>query len=311
MPVRASDYSFRKAQKATRIGKPRADFDVVELCKRLEEIRGQQRAAAWSGRLKAAGELRAPTKTIEPYHYVPQTAAKDFTRTTAPASARPGHPHRQSESRSLSHPGNRGDTSDRRKLEKRQSLGASRELAEFERKHYSRMSIASMQPAILLERPLNSDHGQWRKSPISKDDSAPRPEARSKHVDNQSDHVYQSLLEADDGFRLLNMGDIDHADLEGAGLESRLSQDAPILAHKITRQHLEDRTNWAQSDASEGEGKHLLKDFLAPLIRATISKRSLGRNSTALCSGVIQEKVGRKDAPGREFSFLPRQFTRS
>lgn len=309
MPARANGSSFRDSQKATRICKATGDFDIAELCKRLEEIGTHQRAASWLGRPSAAEELRAPKKVAEPYRHVPQTAATDFTRTTAPALGRPRQSNKLSGPLTLPYTKVKSDTDDSGKLEKRPAEGSGRGIAEYRRKPCNRMSIASAQPATQSKHFLSSDHGLLRRSATLKDRSATKEQTSSKHAEKQAGHVYHSLLETDVRFRMLSMGDIDHAELEGVNLGLR--QDAPSLAHKITRQHLDDRTNWTQSDASNGEGRHLIRDLFTPLIRVKISKHSSRSDATAISSDVIQGKNERKNFPRREFNFLPHYFARS
>ena len=312
MPARANNSSFRHPRKATRNNKHTGNFDVVELCKRLEEIRRKQRAVSWSGRPKAAEELQSPAKVNEPYRHVPQTAATDFTRTTAPALGRARHSYRLSGPLTLSYTNAKSDTNDGWKLEKKSSVASGREIPEFQRNSCNRMSIASGQLATESKHLPSSDHVLLRKSAALKDRSTTRKETRSTHAEKQAAHVYHSLLEADVRFRMLSMGDIDQADLEGVDLSLR--QDTPALAHKITRQHLDDRTNWTQSDASIGEGKHLLRNFITPLVRvknSKHSKHSSNSDPTVLCSEVLQKKIERKNFSRREFNFLPHYFVKS
>ncbi|KAL8822643.1 MAG: hypothetical protein Q9191_006621, partial [Dirinaria sp. TL-2023a] len=284
MRSQTHDPSFLYPRKAARIGKPTGDLDVIELCKRLEEIRRHQRAATWSGRSKAAEMERAPTKVGEPYRHIPQTAATDFTRTTTPALGRSTRSHRLSAPLILSPTNIKSEKNVTGKLEKRLSEGSDGESTECQKSLCNRMSIASTQPATRSQHRPGSDQGLLRRRTTLKDRSTTRKETRSKTADKQTGHVYRSLLEADARFQMLSMGDIDHTDLEGIDLGLR--QDAPALAHRITRQHLDDRTNWTQSDASNGEGKHLLRYFMNPLIRVKISKQSSSDGLTAPCSEI-------------------------
>ena len=58
-------------------------------------------------------------------------------------------------------------------------------------------------------------------------------------------------------------------------LEHEPQPDVHALAHKITRQHLEDKADWTQSDAFDGDGKRALTERLGSILRSMARKEFL------------------------------------
>ena len=55
-------------------------------------------------------------------------------------------------------------------------------------------------------------------------------------------------------------------------IEQEPQPDVHALAHKITRQHLEDKADWTQSDACDGDGKRALTERLGSILRSVARK---------------------------------------
>lgn len=122
-----------------------------------------------------------------------------------------------------------------------------------------------------------------------------------RSTERSDGYVFEYLTGHDQAFRGLNIENIDSA--EATVTELGAQEEAPILAHKITRQHLEDRADWSQSDADPS--KHVFKD----LIRSFAKKSN--NDSSAVSSELLDaEKSTDAKLSRRRSSFLVRHFLR-
>ena len=62
-------------------------------------------------------------------------------------------------------------------------------------------------------------------------------------------------------------------------IEHELQPDVHVLAHRITRQHLEDKADWTQSDAFDGDGKRALTEWMGSVLRSVARKEFMAFSS--------------------------------
>lgn len=80
-------------------------------------------------------------------------------------------------------------------------------------------------------------------------------------------------------------GSVRHASSEKAsfGIEHMPTiepqPDVHALAHKITRQHLEDKADWTQSDAFDGDGKRALTEWIGSTLLSVARKELMALSS--------------------------------
>ena len=164
-------------------------------------------------------------------------------------------------------------------------------------------SRCSLVPSQSLETPLSAGVLQHYKTSIS---DRSRLEHHQSQAWEHSESFLESLKGTCEGLRRLSTGDVENGHPPNAELE--LQPGSHALAHKITGQHLDDKTDWTQSDACDNDGKHKLTEWIAPLIR-TLARRSdiesgFTTDEVTLAENELQErKVSR-----RRSSFLSRAF---
>jgi len=254
-------------------------LNAAELCKRLEALGMERRAAA----RKAKRESEEQGQTSVPYHHVPQHAAKDFARTTSTEVQR----KRESQALSSSLPSfGQVDDACRQTITKRQSLGPN-----FAPKHIVARS----------ERTSGLDYGQRMGRRASRSGLDMNKVQHERWTEKSGHLLYESLLGADEGFRRLSIREGVLTEL--ATIESVLHEDVPVLAHKINRQHLKDRAgaDWTQRAECGNESKYdALKGLAAPLLRS-LAKRGNVDND-------LEKPPDAKSLSKRRPSFLARHF---
>lgn len=253
-------------------------LNAAELCRRLEALEMERGAAD----RKAKRESKEQRQTSVPYHHVPQHAAKDFARTTSSEVQR----KRESQALSSSLPsfGQVDDTC--RQNIKRQSLGPN-----FAPKHTLARS----------EGTSGLDYGQSMGRRASRSGLDVNKVQHERRTEKSGHLIYESLLGADEGFRRLRIREGVLTEL--ATIESVLHEDVTVLAHKINRQHLEDRAgaDWTQRAECGNESKYdALKGLAAPLLRS-LAKRGNVDND-------LEKPPDAKSLSKRRPSFLARHF---
>jgi len=250
-------------------------LNAAELCKRLEALKKERRAAAY----KAKREAKKQGQTSVPYHHVPQYAAKDFARTMSPEV----QGKKESQFLSSSLPGfQKIHEAYLQKSTKRLSLKADCGLTDREVKSSNSLSVASKHTTSRSKRIPGLEDGQnlGRRAPRSGPNM--KKVQHERGTEKSGHHIYESLPEADEGFQRLSTSD--RVPIELATIESVLHRDIPVLAHKITRQHLEDRagSDWTQSDICDIDSKYdAFKDLVVPFLRSLAKRGNVDNSTTA------------------------------
>ena len=205
-----------------------------------------------------------------PYHHVPCTAAKDFARTTG------SKVERAKASALLSH-----------------SLPATRsrphtpkQAGPFRRITSTKYGFAKPgnPPMNRLSFPTSQGVRMSRKAaspqcPELSDGSGSLIVLQKDTVMGRKGSTYDHLFKT--------AGSVRHASSDNASsgiehvstIEHEPQSDVHALAHKITRQHLEDKADWTQSDAFDGDGKRALTEWIGSILRSVARKESMPLSS--------------------------------
>ena len=189
----------------------------MELCRRLNELnrQGHINRGVSGSHLKK----RKPALPSGPYRHVPLNAAKDFTRTTN---------------------SNRGQ--EKTASQRLRSLpGPNKTVRNYKDREAYRMSKEASQvsPLMSQQNGKSLDQACARRSRISGQDGLDTEPSRDR-ARTRSENFYDTLLSDFDGMHRLNDGDNETRQ----SVELELQSGLHALAHKITRQHLEDRADW-------------------------------------------------------------------
>ena len=282
MPV--STKAFRDPQRKRRRAKRGEPLDAIELRRRLEELQRQDRTSSHALAYQSPRKKR-PIVSSGPYHHVPRTAAKDFTRTTvsqllpAPDSAMEGLKPRKPPPMSKS--SNRG----------------------FPRSEAEVCNRCSLVPNQNFERPLSASALQHYNNSVTEGYRIGRCKNQAwRHSDN----VFYSLMGTREGVRRLSTGDVENGHPPNAELE--LQPGSHALAHKITRHHLDDKTDWTQSDACDNDGKHKLTEWIAPLFRHLARRSDIESGLTTDEVTLTENELQERKVSRRRSSFIFRSF---
>lgn len=284
MPVRTK--SLRGPQRKRRRAKHGEPLDAIELCRRLEELKRQDRISPQALAYRSPRKKR-PVVSSAPYHHVPRTAAKDFTRTTfsqslpAPDSIMGGLKHGKPP-----------------QVFKSSNCGFPRSEAQV-------CNRCSLVPSQSLERPLSAGVLRYYKTSVS---DGSRIERCQSQAWSHSENVYDSLMGTHEGVRRLSTGDVENGHLTNAELE--LQPGSHALAHKITRHHLDDKTDWTQSDACDNDGKHKLTEWIAPLFRSLARRSDTESGFTPDEVTLTENELQERKVSRRRSSFLFRGFSK-
>ena len=192
LPARASTYPLRQPRNVAPRIRQDEFLDIAELCRRLEELRGQRWGHA---RQVSLPSIATPILENVPYRHVPQTAAKDFIRTTTREMPETNC------ARSLSSDplgSRRIERGNRRKSTPRLSLGARSDLTELD-------------PVLCKPLPIAGELTKARSSQRSSTERASSSEVRGckprtdpdsaqneKKVHKSDRHIYDTLMGADE-----------------------------------------------------------------------------------------------------------------
>ena len=276
MPIRTKPSC--EPQRKRRRAKHGEPLDVVELCKRLNELKRQERTGPHALAYQSPRKKR-PVVSSRPYRHVPRTAAKDFTRTTvsqslpAPNSTMDGLKHGKPPQAFKN--SNRG----------------------FPRKR------CSLVPSQSLERPLSASVLQHYKNSINDGSGSERCQSQPR---GNSKNVFDSLIGTREGVPRLSAGDVENGHPPNAELE--LQPGSHALAHKITRQHLDDKTDWTQSDACDDNGKHRLTEWIAPLFRSLAGRSDIESGFSTDEVELTENELQERKLSRRRSSLLSRAF---
>lgn len=276
-------------------------LNAAELCRRLEALETERRAAIRN--VKHVSKEQGQTSV--PYHHIPQHAAEDFAQTTSAEVNR----RRESQVLSSSRP-SIGEVDDacQRNITRRQSLGPLYGLADGELRSSIRSSVASKHAVARSER--TSVHYGQGFGPRASQSGLDMNKVLHKRWSEKSGHsMYGSLLGADEGFRRVSIREGVLTEL--ANIESVLHEDVPVLAHKITRKHLEKRAraDWTESDENvKGSKYDALKDLAAPFLRSLVKRGNVDNSTATTGADDLEKPSDGKSLPQRRPSFLARHF---
>ena len=260
---------------------------MVELCRRLNELKRQDRTTSPDAFAYQSPRKKRPVVSSGPYHHVPRTAAKGFTRTTISQSL----PAPNSTVKGLKH----GKSP--------QVLRSSN--GDFPHSEAQVCNSCSHIPSQSLRRPLSAGLLQYYKTSGSDGSSLERCQSQAWE---HSENVFDSLMGTREGVRRLSTGDLENGHPPNAELE--LQPGSHALAHKITRHHLDDKTDWTQSDACNDDGKHKLTEWIAPLFRSLARRSDIESGFTTDEITLTKNELQEKKLSRRRSSFLFRAFLR-
>ena len=237
-----------------------------------------------------------PDVSSGPYHHVPRTAARDFTRTTGPKAEKKEADASMFQSQST--------INARLKSEKpRPSADCGKKIPSgtttttlppiHDDCLASDQDLPKKQGTAVLQHGKDLEHARLRK---------PRLRQRARR---NSENVYHSLLQGHELRRRLSTGDMDQHLLN---VESEPQPGSHALAHRITKQHLDDRVDWTQSDAQDNESKHL--EWLSPLIRPVARKGEIAPVSDIEELMSADNELHMRKVSRRRSSFLSRYFAK-
>lgn len=274
-------------------------LDAAELCRRLHALRRQDRTGRYTPDIRQP-KWKQPIVSSGPYHHVPCTAARDFTRTTALKVEfdKAAIPLSQSlPARSCRVPGFARRSPSRRDSDSKYGI------AESNPKTKDRLSLTSKQT---FRRPRDAAGLQ-----IPGNDKS-RMALRKDQVREPGDTMYDSLVETRGGGRRSSTGNVCSDSEHLAGVEHGLQPGTNVLAHKITRQHLEDKAaaDWTQSDAGDDHGKQFLREWIAPLLRSVAPKSGVDSDTVADDLTSSEKQLCQKKVSRRRSSLLPRYFVK-
>lgn len=240
-----------------------------------------------------------------PYHHVPQHAAEDFARTTSSEVER----RRGSQVLSSSRPSfAEVDDACRQNITRRQSLGPLYGLADMELRSSIRSSVASNHVVTRSER--TSSHYSQSFDRRASHSGLVMNKVQHKRWSEKSDRLsYGSWLGADEGFRRVSIRE--GVLTEFADIESVLHEDVPVLAHRITRKHLEKRAraDWTESDENvKGSKYDAFKDLAAPFLRSLVKRGNVDNITAATDADGLEKPPDGQCLPQRQPSFLTRHF---
>ena len=274
----------RDPQRKHRRAKHGEPLDAVELCRRLSELKRQDRTSPHTLAYQSPRNKR-PAVSSGPYHHVPRTAAKDFTRTTLSQSL----PAPNSTMKGLK----QGKPA---RVFENSTHGFSR----LEDQNCNRCSLV---PSLGLETPLNGGVLQHCKTSVNDESRFERCQCPAC---GHNENVFDSLMGTREGVRRLSTGDVVNGYQTNAELE--LQPGSPVLAHKITGHHLDDRTDWTQSDACENDGKHNLTEWIAPLFRSLARRSDIESGFTTNEVTLTETELQKRKVSRRRSSFSFRTF---
>ena len=298
LPARASTYPLRQPRNVAPRIRQEESLDIAELCRRLEALRRQRR-----GHARQVSLPSTPTTILEnvPYRHVPQTAAKDFIRTTTREMPETNC------ARSLSPDplgSRRIERGNRRKSTHRLSLGP-------------RCGLTDLEPVLCRPLPISDELTTARSGQRSSAERAPSSVVRGckprtdpnsaqieKKVHNSDRHIYDTLMGADENCRGGSLGDVDC--LDGTSVKPSFPDEVPIVAHKISRRHLEDRADWTQSDRQCNTSKYAFKAVMTPLFRSLSRKVTVEQETAATDRNDVENFPDSTRFSRRRSSFLAR-----
>ena len=272
LPARASTCPLRQPRNVAPRIRQDESLDIAELCRRLEALRRQRWGHA---RQLSLPSTAAPILQNVPYRHVPQTAAKDFIRTTTRELPEMNF------ARSISPDplgSRRIECGNRRKSIHRLSLGPSCDLAELEPVLCNPIPIGDIPTARPGQRSgaeLASGSEVRGRKPKTDRNSA----QNEKKVHESDRHVYDTSMGADESCRGVSPGDVDG--LDGTSIKPSFPDDVPIVAHKIGRRHLEDRPDWTQSDRQCNTSKYAFRAVMIPLFHSLSRKVTVEQRTAA------------------------------
>lgn len=225
------------------------------------------------------------------------TAARDFTRTTAPRVEldKAGVSLSQFLSApSCTAPGQARRSSSRRDVNSKYGLDEPRP------KTRNRLSLTSKQ-----EVRRSRDDAGLQSGKISGSDKS-RTALRKDQIREQGGTAYDSPLEARAGGRRTSNVCLDNERLPG--VERELQSGMHVLAHKVTRQHLEWKAaaDWTQSDVCDDNPKQFLREWIAPLLRSVAKKATLENDTVADDLTSSEKQMREKKVSRRRSSILSR-----
>ncbi|KAG7008417.1 hypothetical protein G7Y79_00006g020370 [Physcia stellaris] len=218
LPVRSKTYPLRDSAKKSRRAKHGEGLDAAELYKRLNELIKQDRGRYFLGHQYP--KPNRATISSKPYHHVPQTAARDFTRTTAIKTDR-----------------------DKPGLLFSQSLptpNTSAQLYEHRDAWQGPKASSFDLPGSHATVKRSWDAAGLQRSKTSGKERLMLDRYRDR-IKGHGENIYDSLVEARIAIRRSSTGDVVSEHLPTIDLGIQPGSHA--LAHKITRQHLEDKTD--------------------------------------------------------------------